>query len=586
MKAKKVMIIGILFITIWGNRCARVPLKMDLSLDSSGKKWVRQTLDKMTVEEKIGQMICCRVQGIYAHRESEFIKNLEKLVRQEKVGGFILFRGEIYETAWLLNKLQQWTDVPLLIASDLERGLGNQLNGATLFPPLMSLGAIGSAEAAYAMGKVTAVEARSVGIHITYAPVVDVNINPLNPIINTRSFGEEPELVGRLAQEFIKGCQEHGLIATAKHFPGHGDTDEDSHSVLPVVTGDRERLEKVEFYPFRKVIQAGVQAIMTAHLHLPALDPTVNMPATLSKPILTDLLRMEMSFKGLIVTDAMNMGGIITQYPPEEAALLAVQAGADIILIPPEPEKVIKKLIEAVKQGIIPESRLNESVHRILEAKAKLGLHQKSLVEVEEISKVVASPKHLEQSQLAFQKSITCVKNSNNILPLSKNKKKIAVFALSSDPGDYFAGSRFLQEIAKRQDILLGFMADAFTGVKFFLEALEKAREAEVYVVALFSRLRTGKGSVDLDEKYIQLIRNFSSSGVPVVVISFGSPYFIRHFPEIDAYLCAYRHASPAQAAAVEALFGEIEITGRLPVSIPGLFPAGFGIVVNKKNGL
>lgn len=582
MKAKKVLIAGgALLLILLGNWCARIPLKTDLSLDSSGLRWIKVTLNKMTIEEKIGQMICCRMQGIYSHRESEYIQNLKKLIEQEKVGGFILFGGDIYETAWLLNKLQQWSDVPLLIASDLERGLGNQLDGATLFPPLMSLGAIGSEERAYTMGKVTAEEARSVGIHMTYAPVVDVNINPLNPIINTRSFGEDPGLVGLLAQAFIKGCQENGLIATAKHFPGHGDTKEDSHSVLPVVTGDIDRLKKVEFFPFRKAIQAGVQAIMTAHLYLPALEPTINIPATLSKSILTNLLRMEMGFKGLIVTDAMEMGGITAQYSPEEAAILAVQAGADIILLPPEPEKVVKKLIESVKKGIIPESRINATVHRILEAKARLGLHKSDQVELEDISSIVASPEHIEQSKRTFRQSMTCVKNKN-ILPLSTDKK-LAVFSLSSDPGGYFAGRRFIQEIEKRQDTLISFMADAFTGMEFILEAMEKAREADIFIFALFSRLSAGKGSVDLNEKHIELIRNISYSAAPVVVISFGSPYFIRHFPEIEAYLCAYRHAPQAQEAAVEALFGEIEVKGRLPVSIPGLYPAGYGVKIEKK---
>ena len=222
---------------------------------------------------------------------------------EQKIGGLILFAGDVYETAHLTNILQEKAKIPLLIASDLERGLGNQIDGATLFPPVMSLGAADSEELAYRMGKITALEARAIGIHMTYAPVVDVNINPDNPIINVRSFGEDPEQVGRLAVPFIKGCQENGLIATAKHFPGHGDTAEDSHTVLPTVKGDRERLDRVEIYPFKIAVESGVQAIMAAHLSLPALDPTPNVPSSLSKPILTDLLRVELGFDGIIITN-------------------------------------------------------------------------------------------------------------------------------------------------------------------------------------------------------------------------------------------------------------------------------------------
>jgi len=562
--------------------CAREALKPSLMITPSGLNWVDKTLRKMTVEEKIGQMISCRFSGHFYNLESPAVKRLESLVEEQKIGGLIIFGGEAFESAYLINKLQEKSDLPLLISSDLERGLGNQIDGATLFPPLMSIGAAGSQELAYQMGEVTAEEARAVGIHITYAPVVDVNINPQNPIINTRSVGEDPEQVSRLAAAFIRGCQENGLIATAKHFPGHGDTDVDSHTELPVINADKKRLNQVELFPFKKAIEAGVQSVMTAHIHVPALDPTPDLPATLSPFIITELLREKLGFEGLIVTDAMEMGGITTLYSPEQAAIKAVKAGVDCLLLPLETEKVIHALVQEVESGAISESRINESVTRILKAKAKLGLHRNRLVDREALPRILASPEHLDVAKKAFERSVTLVKNKKSILPLSCGDRKMAVFSLSSDKGGFFAGQSFIQEVKKRCPEVQEFYADALTGNDFIKEAVEKSYEADVRVMALFSRLYSRKGSVGLQERHIQLINECAREEIPLVVISFGSPYFVKHFPDVDAYICAYRKASPAQEAAARALFGEIGFHGKLPVSIPGHYDLGHGIILEK----
>ena len=573
-----------LFLLILIVNCARVVYKPTLAFGPPEAKWVENVLGKMTLEEKIGQIVAWRYSGHFVNRDSDYLERLESLIVKRKIGGLILFGGEVYETAYLTNTVQKLAEIPLLIASDFERGAGNQISGATLFPPLMAVGATWSEEQAYLMGKITALEARALGIHMTYSPVVDVNINPDNPIINVRSLGEDPEQVSRMAVSFIKGCQENGLIATAKHFPGHGDTDLDSHSVLPTVWGDRNRLEKVELYPFRQAIKAGVQAIMTAHLHLPALDPTPDLPATLSPRIITGLLRNELGFKGIIVTDSMGMGGVTTLYSPEEAALRAVQAGVDIILLPPEPDEVIESLIQAVRTGQIAETRINTSVKRILEAKARLGLHKNKLVNTDILDEKVATKKHLQYAAQVFEDSLTLVKNEGAVIPLSESAQKIAVFSLSSDPGGYFAGRDFIREVEEKCPELITFYADAFTGEEFIQEAVEKASEAEVIVFALFSSRRAWKGSVGLNLRHIQLIQEAAANATPVVVISFGSPYFLRRFPDVDSYLCAYRWDSEAQKAAAKALFGEIDIKGRLPVSLPGLYPLGHGLALSKKD--
>lgn len=577
------LFIVLVFFLVMAFGCAKVEHRPRLFFGTSEAKWVRKVLSRMTLEEKIGQLIVCPYSGRFLNRESEEMKSLEFLVAKRKIGGLILYGGNVYETARLTNRLQKLAEIPLLISSDLERGLGNQIEGATQFPPLMGLGAIGSEEKAYLMGKVTAAEARAIGIHLTYAPVADVNINPDNPIINVRSVGESPEQVSRLATAFIKGCQENALLATAKHFPGHGDTDLDSHSVLPIIKADLERLEKVELYPFQKAIEAGVSVIMSSHLHLPVLDSTPHLPASLSSPILTELLRKKLGFKGLIVTDAMDMGGITMYYSPQEAALKAVQAGADLILKSPQPEEVLDFLIKALREGGLSEARIDASVKRILEAKAKLGLHKNKLINTETLDISIASEEHVRLAKQMFEDSITLVKNNNQILPLADSGLKIAVFSLSSDPGGYFAGRTFIEEIEEKYPELISFYADAYTGENFLQEGLEKINDADVVVFALFSNRRAQKGTVDMDLKHIEMVREAAEGSAPVVVISFGSPYFIRHFPQVDSYLCVYRWSREAQKTAARAIFGDIDIRGRLPVSIPDLYPLGHGLTLSKK---
>jgi beta-N-acetylhexosaminidase len=566
--------------------CAPAVVRTQLvPYDSSTDKWVRKTLSKMNLEEKIGQMICCRYNAHFVNHDSDYVKDLVALVAQQKIGGLVIFAGEVYETAHLTNYFQQQARIPLLIAADFEWGAAMRISGTTLFPPLMAVGAANSEDLAYQMGRVTAQEGRAMGIHMTYSPVADVNINPDNPIISARSLGENPADVGRLAAAFIKGCQANGMVATAKHFPGHGDTAIDSHSLLPTISADLERLEKVEIYPFVRAIEAGVEAIMTAHLHVPALDPTPGLPATLSPAILTDLLRKKLKFKGLLVTDAMGMGGITSAFTPQDAALRAVRAGADMVLLPPDPPGVIAALVQAVRSASIPQARIDESVTRILALKARLGLPRNRLVDVAALPQKVASQPNLQQAALTFEKAVTLVKNEGEVLPISVqlSGRKIAVLSLSSDADDYYAGSVFIRELQKRRRGIYAFYADAFAGKDYIKEAKAKAMDADIVVLALFSSLRTAKGSVDLLPKHIDLVRELSWAKKKTVVLSFGSPYFLKHFPEVNAYICLYRNTAQAQEVAARAVCGEIEITGRLPVSIPGLFPAGHGVILKPR---
>jgi beta-N-acetylhexosaminidase len=540
----------------------------------------------MSVEEKIGQMIAVRFTGEFRNADSDVIRRLETLIVRQRIGGLIVFApARVYATAELTNGFQKLAKVPLLMAADFEAGAANRITGATLFPPLMSLGAAGSEDLAYAMGRITALEGRAMGIHMTYAPVVDVNIDPDNPIINTRAVGADPALVSRIANAFIRGAQANGMIATAKHFPGHGDTSQDSHSLLPTITADLDRLEKVELYPFREAIDAGVRAVMTAHLAVPALDPTPGLPATLSAPILTGVLRDKLRFRGLIVTDALEMGGVTNAFGPEEAALRSVLAGVDMLLLPPEPEKVIAHLAAAVRGGRVPLARIDASVRRILEAKASLGLDRNRFVRTADLRRVVASRHSLAQAARAFEQATTLVKNDAGVLPLAVAAERLAVLSLSSDLGDYFAGQAFAAAMRDRFPASAAYFADGDSGQDRLDEAFAGAAAADVAVLALFSRLSDRKGSVDLEPRHVDLIRRLAAleDGPAVVAVSFGSPYFLRRIPEVDAYLCLYRNTPETQAIAARALAGEMDIAGRLPVSIPGLYPIGHGLTLERK---
>jgi beta-N-acetylhexosaminidase len=575
-------VVAVLFVS----GCARLPAPAAAPrLVAPNEGWVGRTLKRMTVEEKVGQIVACRFTGDFRNADSDALAALDELVAKQGIGGLILFApARVYETAELANSFQKLAKVPLLMAADFERGAAFRVTNATLFPPFMGLGASGSEEMAYEMGRVTALEGRAMGIHVAYAPVVDVNINPDNPIISTRSIGADPVLVSRLADAFIRGLQENGMIATAKHFPGHGDTSQDSHSLLPTITADLDRLEKVELYPFQQAIAAGVRSIMTAHLAVPALDPTPGLPATLSAPILTGLLRQKMGFRGLVVSDALEMGGVTNSFSTEEAALRAVLAGVDMLLLPPDPARVISYLSDAVRDGRVPMARLDQSVRRILETKASLGLDRRRFVDIDALRRRVAPKASLELASRMFERSATLVRNEEAALPLAADPGKLAVLALSSDLGDYFAGQAFVEAMRARYPAAEAFYADGDTGQDKLDEAFAAASSAETAVVGVYSRLADRKGSVGLDPRHVDLIARLTAlpGGPKVVVVSFGSPYLLRHFPDVDAYLCLYKDTPEAQSVAARALAGEMDVTGKLPVSIPGLYPVGRGLELKK----
>src|SRR5262245_55647455 len=402
--------------------------RFDRELSKKEQQWVKQTLAGLSLDQKIGQMIIVNTNAVFMNRESDEYKQLRHYVVDDNIGGFILSRSDVWATAMLTNRLQEMATVPLLISADLERGPGMRLDDTTWWASNMGVAATGDPGYAKLQGNYTAREARAAGINWLFAPVADVNNNPENPVINTRSYGEDPQTVARFASAFIEGVQGAGALATAKHFPGHGDTATDSHLGLPIVDVSRQRLDQLELIPFRAAIASRVGSIMPAPIALPQMETDPTLPATLSRTILTGLLRDEMSFKGIAVTDAMQMAGVASRYSPAAAAVLAVKAGADMILKTPDTDAVIRGIKQAVGRGEIAEARINASVERILRAKAALSLVENRIVNIASVDGVVSDPQFNSVAQEIADRSITLVRDERKYVPVSKGASLVVVF--------------------------------------------------------------------------------------------------------------------------------------------------------------
>src|SRR5437763_6333677 len=389
-------------------------------------------LREMTLEERVGQLLMPDTSGVLVHEESEQFARIVHAIEKLAVGGFIVFNGDALTTAALTNRLQARARVPLLFASDFEGGVGMQLRGGTRLPRAMALAATGDTESAAEAARIAAREGRAIGVHVNFYPVLDVNNNPANPIINTRAFSDDPDTVSNWGAAFIRAAQDEGQLATAKHFPTHGDTSLDSHILLPVLDAPRERLERIELPPFRAAVQRGVRAIMTAHIAVPALDTDGNgtRPATLSPAIVDGILRRDFGFKGIIFSDALNMGAVVERYETGEATVQAIEAGCDVVLYMPDVERSHKALCDAVAQRRITEERIAESVRRVLQAKAWCGLNVRRMVSLDNVWDVVASPAHTSTARELFEHSVTLIRDTRNLLPVERGRERVAAIVL------------------------------------------------------------------------------------------------------------------------------------------------------------
>ena len=542
------------------------------SLDGAAEQWVTKTLSRLGLEEKVGQLIVATTPTGFTNITLPPYAEMRNDIRRHHLGGMHAFRGAALTAAFLFRRLQSESQIPLLLTADLEGGAGLIFSGATRFPRAMAMGATYDPDLVFRAALQVAREARLIGVNLSFSPVADVNNNPDNPIINTRSFGEDPQQVALMTSAFVRGLQEGGVLATAKHFPGHGDTATDSHLELAVITADRERLEAVELTPFRAAISSGVAAIMTAHLAVPALDPDANRPATLSPPILTGLLRQDLGFSGLIVTDAMNMYAVSKNYPEGESAVLALEAGADVILYPVSIAKTHAAILQAVRSGRVAEQRLDRSVRRILEAKARLGLNRANDLPFEELDRDVGSAEAQRLAQELMEKAITLVRNQKNYLPLRQRRGAsclvISVFDRFSKADS--RGSQLARALKERGQEVVSAQVDSDTSAREIELMIALARKVDFVILPVFVRLAAFQGSLELGERQAEILSRISSGRTPHAVFAFGSPYLLTSVPTLSTYVAAYDDLPAAEIVAARLLLGEIPFQGKLPISLPG----------------
>jgi beta-N-acetylhexosaminidase len=587
------------------------------SVRSQSHGWTEKTLKGLSLEEKIGQMLQVRYYADYRDFEGIEYRQLRETLQKYHIGSVVFgmhfnhsgpVRGSPLDAARVANQLQRDSNLPLLLAADIERGVASRLNDVPAFPWPMAFGAVGDEKEVVRFGAITAQEARAIGVQWALAPVADVNSNPANPVINDRSFGEDPEQVGVLVAAFIKGAQENGLLVTAKHFPGNGDTSTDAHRNVASVDSSLDHLQKVEFLPFKKAIDAGVDSILLAHARVPAIEPDPEKITTVSEKVVNGALRHDLGFRGVVLTDALEMQGLTRIYDPQKgsptarAAVDAVKAGCDVIMIPTDLDGAFHGIIDAVHKGEISESRIDESVRKILEMKASVGLHKSRFVDLDQVASLTSRPEDMDFAQHISDQAITLVRNDGELLPLQKASAPTRGTGTPAKP-------------ARRHDLVVIILGESLTSidghefekalksrrpeadVHYFqnragnaagLEALRAAKEADELVIVVYV-VHSGVRQRVVDGKLVTSFGPLGPSGrlledlleiapKKTAVIALGSPYLIESFPQIRTYICAYAMATTSEISAVKALFGEIQNHAKLPVTLPGVAPRGFSL--------
>ncbi len=587
-------------------------------LDKAGEKWASKSLKKMTLEQKVGQMFMIWSRAEFLNVNSHEYLSLRDTMRKYRLGGFgltveyedgFLYKNEPLEAAMVTNQLQKDSEFPLIFAADFERGLGMRLNEVTGFPHAMAFGATNNLDYARQSGRITAMEARAIGVQWNWFPDTDVNSNPGNPVINTRSFGEDPTLVGQMAAAYIEGAHEYGMLTTAKHFPGHGDTDVDSHLAVPRVEGDRAHLDSIELPPFDAAIKAGVDAVLVAHVAVPALDPDPQHVASISPSIVTGLLKQHMGFNGLVVTDALVMNGLMQLFPEggaaasARAAVEAVKAGNDVLLIPSDLDGAYNGVLGAVRSGEIPESRIDQSVLKILRAKASVGLNKAQLVDINAVNQVVAKPDSLLAAQKIADSAVTLVRDNGLVLPLVPSHRGTNLPAAAYHPAEETQGrvlllifgddsrsdaGRLLDEQLRRRipdaQVMYIDVRTAAGLTESVMSAVNKAQKiiVAIYEVPVAGRIEfvgDGSNNIALQSPSVELLqRVLQAAAGKTAVAAMGSPYVVSQFPGIQTYLCTFSNMHVSEISAVKAMFGEISMTGHMPVTIPNIAIRGAGL--------
>ncbi len=535
---------------------------------------VERQLREMNLSEKIGQMLVAHCPASLQSADETFHRKLSSLVNRGMVGGIMFLRGNIHDAAVLTNRFQLLAPRPLLISADMEKGLAMRIEGATEFAPSMAVSAAGSPRLAYDMAEVIAREATALGIRHSYGPSVDLNLNPGNPIINTRSYGDRIPLTVEMSKSFIDGLQSNGMIATAKHFPGHGDVTVDSHVDLPVLRADRKRLETVELQPFREAIDHGVMSVMIGHLAVPGI--TGNMvPATLSWRIVTHLLRKKLGFEGLVITDALNMNALNRDYTLEEISVLAVEAGNDLLLFSPDIERTHAAILDAVHRGRLKKKQIDRSVRRILLAKRWLQLDENRFVNLNAIPGRINLESHRALAQTLANRSITVIQDRNGALPIRDDRSRNVLHIVLEDKKHTLSGETFSAKLKQAFNAKTIRISDSSSAVDY-RKAGERAERASAVVVSTYVEVLSGNKTLALSDRQQEFIRSLSRRAPrskPFVMISFGTPYLVNQFPDVPAFVCTYSSSEFSEDAALKLLDGSLKAAGKLPVSLTANTP-------------
>jgi beta-N-acetylhexosaminidase len=551
--------------------------------------WADSVLRSLSLRDKVAQLIWPWILGDYVPIGSAEWQRLAAFVTESHVGGFIVSVGAPVDIAVKVNALQRLAAVPLLMSADEETGVGFRargsyflpnaidLGGATNFPLQMALGAANDTALAYAMGRVTAVESRAIGIQVSFGPVLDVNNNPANPVIGARSVGEDPQVTARMGAALVRGLQDYGVLATGKHFPGHGDTGTNSHLALAEVTASRARLDSVELVPFKAAIAAGVGAIMTFHGYLPALD-SAPVPATLSPRVMTGLLREQLDFKGLLVTDAMTMAGVVNTYGDAEAAKRAIAAGADVLLMPTDVGRAIDAVLAGITEGRYDAARIDASVRRVLALKHEFGLAHDRYVDLDQVRRVVGDSSHVAVANAIAERGFVLARDPSGLVPLTARGARPRVLSVTyAHRSELSAGTTFDAELRRGVASVRSAYVDADEPAPNYGRILDDVRSSDAVVVGSYVNVTSESATADAPRAFVEFVDSLLARNARVVLVSFGSPYLLMQTPRVPAYAVAWGGSAASQRAAARALLGEIAVTARLPIAIPPLLSIGAG---------
>lgn len=552
-------------------------------INPSDEEKVESILEGMTLKEKCGQLIISYATSLDTAADSKEFKRLIKLVEDYKVGGIIFFQGDVEGHRYVISELQRRAEIPLLFSADFERGLGTRLEGCVEYPHNMAVGAVNNPDYTYLMGKYIAIESRALGIHQNYAPILDVNRDYRNPVINTRSYSEDPYRISRHGKAFIKGMHEGHMITTAKHFPGHGATAIDSHTELPVIDQSGSDFDRYDFIPFMESFNAGVKAVMIGHLEIPAFESGTGIPASMSKTIVTELLKNYMMFDGLVITDAMNMAAVVDSFSQDEAAKLAVLAGNDMVLFPSDDSLAIEGIYQGVLAGDISEETIDNSVRKILTAKMWLNGNVETVSDSTRLYNILQNKKHQRLAQELAEKSITLIKNDRNILPIDPDSVGKMTYIVLDDTKYRYAMKEpmtFEKLLDSNFTNMRSYRINHGTRFKDYRKALNAAKRSDLIILGAYLNSFTDDDEIFMiKEEQKKLISDLYNTGKDLLVLNFNNPHLLLEIPFVDTYLCSFSTTAISQRAMFDAVTGRTDIEGKLPVSISDTdYEIGYGL--------